>query len=190
LNSTSLSSACMCDRTGSLNSAKCDPYEDKSAGLVAGQCHCKSLVEGQNCDRCMNGYFNLTEENPDGCQSCSCNTIGTTGNMGCDKVSGLCSCKRFVTGRACDRCLVSESSWTFIISLYWACRRVVFYLKFYRYNCLKLWLPRIQLFYRIIVVVVLYRIRSVIFGPYISRTVSPNNLGPTYSELPDLKQSY
>ncbi len=101
----------MCDPAGSLNNAKCDPYEDKEAGLIAGQCHCKPLVEGQNCDRCKNGYFNLTAENPDGCQSCSCNTIGTTGNMGCDKISGLCSCKRFVTGRACDKCLVSMKTY-------------------------------------------------------------------------------
>jgi len=43
----------------------------------------------------------------------------------------------------------------------------------------------LQWFYRIFVVGVLYRIRSVIFGPYISRTVSPNNLGLTYSEVPD-----
>ena len=99
--------ACMCDISGSLNNAKCDPHTDKEAGLIAGQCHCKSLVEGQNCDRCKNGFFNLTTENPDGCQPCSCNTIGTTGNLGCDKHSGLCSCKRFVTGRACDQCLVS-----------------------------------------------------------------------------------
>lgn len=96
---------CMCDLSGSLNDAKCDPYQDEENGLVAGQCHCKPLVEGQNCDRCKNGYFNLTTENPNGCEPCSCNTIGTTGNLGCDKDSGLCSCKRYVTGRACDQCL-------------------------------------------------------------------------------------
>jgi len=37
----------------------------------------------------------------------------------------------------------------------------------------------IQWFYRIVVVGVLYRIRSVKFGPCISRTENPNDLGPT-----------
>ena len=117
----------MCDKSGSVNDAKCDPVTDPSLGLIAGRCHCKPLVEGQRCDRCQNGYFNLTAENPDGCErkkyffnfflifilykifilkACSCNLIGTTGNLGCDKISGLCSCKQFVTGRACDQCLV------------------------------------------------------------------------------------
>jgi len=41
----------------------------------------------------------------------------------------------------------------------------------------------IQWFYRIIDVGVLYRIRSVNFGQYISRTENPNELNSTYSEL-------
>ncbi|CAF0857038.1 unnamed protein product [Brachionus calyciflorus] len=97
---------CQCDKTGTVNGdIKCDPYTDETQGLVAGRCHCKPLVEGENCDRCKNGYFNLTLENPEGCEPCSCNLIGTTGNLGCDKLSGLCECKRFVTGRACDECM-------------------------------------------------------------------------------------
>lgn len=60
--------ACMCDKSGSVNDAKCDPVTDPSLGLIAGRCHCKPLVEGQRCDRCQNGYFNLTAENPDGCE--------------------------------------------------------------------------------------------------------------------------
>jgi hypothetical protein len=43
----------------------------------------------------------------------------------------------------------------------------------------------LQWFYRIVVVGVLYRIRSVYFGPYISRTENPNDLRPCYSELSD-----
>lgn len=39
-------------------------------------------------------------------KACSCNLIGTTGNLGCDKITGLCSCKAFVAGRACDQCAV------------------------------------------------------------------------------------
>lgn len=97
---------CQCQITGTINGdLTCDPYTDEVQGLVAGRCHCKPFVDGENCDRCKNGYFNLTRENPDGCEPCSCNLIGTSGNLGCDKVSGLCECKRFVTGRACDQCL-------------------------------------------------------------------------------------
>lgn len=54
--------------SGSLNDGKCDPFTNETLGLVAGRCHCKSLVEGASCDKCKNGYFNLTKENPDGCE--------------------------------------------------------------------------------------------------------------------------
>jgi laminin, beta 1 len=63
--------ACMCDKMGSVNEGKCDPYTSEEEGLVAGKCHCKSLVEGLRCDRCQNGYFNLTSENPEGCERMS-----------------------------------------------------------------------------------------------------------------------
>ncbi len=41
---------------------------DELEGTVAGQCHCKTFVGGVRCDRCMNGFWNFTLENPDGCQ--------------------------------------------------------------------------------------------------------------------------
>ncbi len=40
-------------------------------------------------------------------KACSCYTIGTNGNEGCDKVTGSCECKLHVTGRACDKCKVN-----------------------------------------------------------------------------------
>ena len=58
-----------------MNAGKCDPYTSEEEGLVAGRCHCKSLVEGLRCDRCQNGYFNLTSENPDGCERIQENTL-------------------------------------------------------------------------------------------------------------------
>ena len=42
--------------------------------------------------------------------ACTCDTLGTEGNRGCDKGTGNCICKRFVTGRNCDRCYVSKIS--------------------------------------------------------------------------------
>ena len=38
--------------------------------------------------------------------ACACSTLGTIGNYGCDKKTGECRCKRFVTGRNCDKCYV------------------------------------------------------------------------------------
>ena len=39
---------------------------------------------------------------------CECNTLGTYDNQGCDQFTGECTCKRFVTGRNCDQCLVGR----------------------------------------------------------------------------------
>ncbi|KAK2718943.1 laminin subunit beta-1-like [Artemia franciscana] len=101
----SICAACNCDMRGSLDEGICDSYTDVRNGLDAGQCHCKRHVEGRQCDRCKNGFWNFTSENPDGCQECSCNTLGTVGNLGCDVITGSCSCKRHVIGRDCDVCL-------------------------------------------------------------------------------------
>lgn len=62
-------------------------------------------MEGRRCDQCRHGFWNFTEENPDGCQACSCNLLGTYENQGCNVYSGECTCKRYVTGRDCDQCL-------------------------------------------------------------------------------------
>lgn len=42
------------------------------------------------------------------CAGCQCDPRGTVAEGSrCDPVSGECFCKRLVTGRNCDRCLVS-----------------------------------------------------------------------------------
>ena len=61
-------SACDCDPSGSLRNGQCDDHTDQQYDLVAGRCHCKTYVEGKRCDRCKDGYWNLDENNPDGCQ--------------------------------------------------------------------------------------------------------------------------
>lgn len=53
-------SACDCDTTGSRDGGMCDAF--------SGQCICKQNVEGQRCDRCKYGFFNLRPDDPDGCQ--------------------------------------------------------------------------------------------------------------------------
>lgn len=103
---------------------------DEEEDLIAGQCHCKSNVDGARCDRCKNGFWNFTLENPEGCQGtflnshmldqklnslklsvCMCNLDGIVSNDGCDQLTGECSCKRFVVGRDCDQvCLLCTVS--------------------------------------------------------------------------------
>lgn len=33
-----------------------------------GDCYCKTNVMGGKCDMCIPGYYNLTADNPEGCQ--------------------------------------------------------------------------------------------------------------------------
>lgn len=78
---------------------------DEQRGVVAGACHCKPNVVGRRCDTCKNGFWNLDERNPEGCQNCTCNILGTIGNSGCNQHSGECDCKRLVTGKDCNQCM-------------------------------------------------------------------------------------
>ena len=34
-----------------------------------GNCTCKDLVQGGRCDHCLQGHWNLKQDNPKGCQS-------------------------------------------------------------------------------------------------------------------------
>ena len=72
---------------------------------MEGQCSCKSKVTGRSCDKCVDGFFNLTASNPAGCQTCECDTEGTvSGSNTCDIFSGRCDCKANVKGLLCDVC--------------------------------------------------------------------------------------
>ncbi|CAD5234464.1 unnamed protein product [Bursaphelenchus xylophilus] len=66
-----------------------------------GKCDCQPNVIGQYCEKCQEGFFNLTSGN--GCESCDCDPIGSL-NTTCDMVTGGCQCKAGVTGRKCDQC--------------------------------------------------------------------------------------
>lgn len=64
-----LLSACDCDPTGSLYDGECQNRDDLELGLEAGKCICKTYVTGRRCDQCLAGYWNLQDNNPDGCES-------------------------------------------------------------------------------------------------------------------------
>jgi methyl-accepting chemotaxis protein len=96
---------CDCDPIGSEHGGECESRTDVIHELVAGRCVCKRFVEGRRCDTCIDGYWNMRADNPDGCESCNCFPLGTVGSYGCNKETGECSCKRYVTGRQCDQCM-------------------------------------------------------------------------------------
>eukprot|EP00094_Tigriopus_californicus_P009037 TCALIF_08711-PA protein Name:"Similar to LanB1 Laminin subunit beta-1 (Drosophila melanogaster)" AED:0.08 eAED:0.08 QI:0/0.86/0.81/1/0.86/0.87/16/623/1807 len=105
LNDPNICEQCDCEPDGTIDGGLCDGRTDPEEGLLAGQCHCKTNVGGERCDRCMNGFWNFTLDNPDGCQECKCMLEGIVSNDGCDQVTGDCTCKRFVVGRDCDQCM-------------------------------------------------------------------------------------
>lgn len=96
---------CDCDPIGSEHGGECESKTDIVHDLIAGRCICKRYVEGRRCDTCMDGYWNMRSDNYDGCEACGCFQLGTVGNYGCDKETGECRCKRYVTGRQCNQCM-------------------------------------------------------------------------------------
>lgn len=95
--------ACDCDPAGSLDEGICDSTSDEEN--EAGSCHCKTNVQGRRCDTCKDGFWNLDANNTLGCESCTCNILGTVGNLGCNMRTGECICKRLVTGKDCNQCM-------------------------------------------------------------------------------------
>jgi coxsackievirus/adenovirus receptor len=60
-----LKRACGCNIAGSWNNtASCDQ--------TTGVCRCKANVEGQHCDKCRPGFFDLKLDNEFGCLPCFC----------------------------------------------------------------------------------------------------------------------
>lgn len=94
---------CDCDPRGSTDEGICDSITDEEN--VAGRCHCKINVGGRRCDTCSEGFWNLDANNTLGCEPCTCNTLGTVGNLGCNMYTGECVCKRLVTGKDCNQCM-------------------------------------------------------------------------------------
>ena len=56
-----------CDVRGSANTTT--TVDSNSGSLKNETCKCKNFVKGEFCNECKEGYWNLTQINPDGCQS-------------------------------------------------------------------------------------------------------------------------
>uniref|UniRef100_A0A915C6Q9 Laminin subunit beta-1 n=2 Tax=Parascaris TaxID=6254 RepID=A0A915C6Q9_PARUN len=84
--------ACKCHLLGTFNNEGCNKR--------TGECLCKRLVTGENCDRCLPEHYGLSEE-PDGCRACDCDIGGAVDNY-CDVISGQCKCRAHFSGRRCD----------------------------------------------------------------------------------------
>ncbi|GAB1285872.1 Usherin [Apodemus speciosus] len=96
-NDSHLCLPCNCEKTGTVNgSLQCD--------MSTGQCLCKLGVTGLRCHQCEPHRFNLKAGNPQGCQACECDTLGTLPGSTCDPVSGQCLCLPHRQGRRCERC--------------------------------------------------------------------------------------
>ena len=60
-----LTRPCACVEEGSLDN-------NPSCLADTGICTCKENVEGQNCDQCKLGFYNLALDDPWGCSTCFC----------------------------------------------------------------------------------------------------------------------
>ncbi|UXI15568.1 troponin C [Sarcoptes scabiei] len=60
---------CYCNLNGTKDIDNCLANTNENQN---GQCQCKENVEGDRCDRCLEGHFHLSKENPMGCLQCFC----------------------------------------------------------------------------------------------------------------------
>ncbi|CAH2254292.1 usherin [Pelobates cultripes] len=88
---------CRCDVSGTINSSQ-------SCDNSSGQCLCKALVTGQQCNMCISHTYNLTIGNVHGCQNCACHPLGTLESTSCNQTDGQCKCLPNYHGRMCNEC--------------------------------------------------------------------------------------
>uniref|UniRef100_A0A669QW11 Laminin subunit alpha 3 n=1 Tax=Phasianus colchicus TaxID=9054 RepID=A0A669QW11_PHACC len=83
--------------------SECNP--SGSTDSHSGYCQCLQHVEGPTCSKCKPLYWNLAEENPEGCTACQCDVSGTLSGVGeCQQETGRCYCKSNVCGDFCNTC--------------------------------------------------------------------------------------
>ncbi|XP_064375119.1 laminin subunit beta-2 [Dromaius novaehollandiae] len=85
---------CRCDPRGTVaEGSRCDP--------VSGDCLCKRLVTGRNCDQCLPEHWALSHDLP-GCRPCNCDVGGARDNL-CAMETGQCRCRSHMVGRQCGQ---------------------------------------------------------------------------------------
>ncbi|KAI5627047.1 laminin subunit beta-4 precursor, partial [Silurus asotus] len=95
---------CSCDQQGT-DISKCPLGGPCTCDEVTGQCPCRRGVVGIRCNRCEDGYWNMSGIS--GCQPCNCHTGHSVNNL-CDKITGQCPCETGYGGKQCMECAANH----------------------------------------------------------------------------------